>query len=175
MITNWTNFHCHSELRSESRTSFAIISTTHHWISRGQMINPPLPPFRKVGMTRSRGGMGGFESGFLGNRSPRPGWSEDGRPSSSPSLLCNWEQNKEELSGRDGCRGSRGAAGREKIKDGFEAFLQIRLDGVRSAFKFRLFLFRFFLSGRGRLFLPHLQLRFNLADEINKDPRANNN
>ncbi len=37
------------------------------------------------------------------------------------------------------------------------------------------FLFRFFLSGRGSLFLLHLQLRLCLADEINKDPRADNN
>jgi len=29
--------------------------------------NPPYPPFRKVGTTRNRGGMGGFESYFESN------------------------------------------------------------------------------------------------------------
>ena len=49
----------------------AIIITIRHWISRGQMMNPPLPPFRKVGRRRPKpdygaGRMGGFESCFLG-------------------------------------------------------------------------------------------------------------
>jgi hypothetical protein len=30
--------------------------------------NPALPPFRKVGTTRNRGGMGGFETYFQSNR-----------------------------------------------------------------------------------------------------------
>ena len=37
------------------------------------------------------------------------------------------------------------------------------------------FLLRFFVSGMGSLFLLHLQLGLGLADEINKDPRADNN
>ena len=157
----------------------AIISTTRHWISRGQMINPPLPPFRK-------GGMEGFESGFLRKWIRESDFRKfavffslsftlDGCSSYSPSLLFNWEQNKKGFSGGDRCRGSHGAVGREKIKDGLEVFLQIRLCAVRSAFKFRLLLFRFFLSGRGGLFLFHLQLGLGLADEINQDPRADNN
>jgi hypothetical protein len=63
--------HCHSELGSESKASSAIIITIRHGVSRGQMMNPPLSPFRKVGRRRPKpdygaGRMGGFESCFLG-------------------------------------------------------------------------------------------------------------
>jgi hypothetical protein len=40
----------------------AIISTTRHWVSRGQMINPPIPPLEKSVRLESEGGWGDLKA-----------------------------------------------------------------------------------------------------------------
>jgi len=53
------------------------------------------------------------------------------------------------------------------MEDGFEEASQIRLP--RAIPLGDSILFRFFLTGRSGFFLPHLQFRFDLTDEIDQN------